>query len=237
LLAHLGTSETGIPPEVLASARRPLAAESDYSEYASGWSVRPFWELRDLDADWDDGTLPPLWEHHGTTLRSFSYLAVQPELGFGVVILANTSTALNQGAVSALAYELVHEIAGTAANPVPVSPLIAAAPVLIVAVPLTLVGVVVWLSRTAGHPPRSRAARAAPMAAAALAIGFSLYLCFAVVPDETGVALFDQSWWAAAPDLTVSTAIMLLLSLACGALLLLNTLRWRDTASRKQPES
>lgn len=237
LLAHLGTIETAMPPEVLASARQPLAPESDYSEYASGWSVRPFWELRDLNADWTDGTLPPLWEHHGTTLRSFSYLAMQPELGFGVVILANTSTALNQGAVLALAYELVHEIAGTAANPVPVSPLIAAAPVLIVAVPLILVGVVVWLIRTARHPPRSRATRALPVAAAALALGVSLYLCFAVIPAETGVALFDQSWWAAVPDLAVSTATMLLLSVVCSALLVVNILRWRKTANRRQPES
>ncbi|HKP08378.1 MAG TPA: serine hydrolase domain-containing protein, partial [Microbacterium sp.] len=225
LLAHLGTIETAMPAEVLAAAREPLAPESGYSEHASGWCVRPFWELRDLDADWDDGTLPSLWEHQGTTLRSFSYLAMQPDLGFGVVILANTSTALNQGAVSALAYELVHEIAGTSASPVAVSPLIAAAPVLIVAVPLILIGVVVWLIRTARHPPRSRLSRAIPVAAAGLAVGFSLYLCFAVIPGETGAALFDHSWWAAVPDLAISTAIMLLLSLVAGGLLVVNILR------------
>ena len=62
----------------LVAAREPVAAESDYSHYASRWSVRPFWDLRELVADWDDGTLPSLWEHQGATLRSFSYLAMQP---------------------------------------------------------------------------------------------------------------------------------------------------------------
>lgn len=218
LLAHLGSVDTQVPADVLSAARAPLAEEFEYSDYASGWSVRPFWELRDLDAGWDDGTLPSLWEHQGTTLRSFSYLAMQPELGFGVAIVANTGIGLNQGQVYALAYGLSHTIAGTDAHPIVPSPLIAAAPVLIVALPLLLAAIAVWLVRTLRHPPRTRLRRALPFGLGVVVVAAVLYLCFGVIPTETGVGLFDPSWWPGAPDLAISTALMLLLSGIAGVL-------------------
>jgi CubicO group peptidase (beta-lactamase class C family) len=232
LLAHLDSVTTQIPVEVLAAAREPLAQESEYSEYASGWSVRPFWELRDYDENWDDGTLPPLWEHQGTTLRSFSYLAMQPELGFGVVILANSGAAMDQGQVYSLAYGLSHHIAGTAASPVVTPPLVAAAPVLIIALPVLLVGVIFWLARGLRHSRQSRIGRAAPLVAATLVVAASLALCLGVVPAETGTPLLDPSWWSAVPDLAISTALMLLLSAVTAGIAAAVLIRWTGKAKR-----
>lgn len=232
LLAHLGAVRTRMPVEVLAAAREPLAQESDHSDYASGWSVRPFWELRDHDENWDDGTLPLLWEHHGTTLRSFSYLAMQPEIGFGIVILANTGAAMDQGQVYSLAYRLTHHIAGTAANPVATPPLVAAAPVLIVAFPVLLLSVIFWLARGLRHPRQSSAGRAAPLVAAAVVVVASLYLCLGVVPAETGTPLLNPSWWAAVPDLAISTGLMLLLSTVATAAAVAALIRWTGTVER-----
>lgn len=90
LLAHLGSS-AGIPPAVLDAARTPLGREDEWREYASGWERRTFWELTDDNAGWQDPALPALWEHHGSTLRTFSYLGFSPARDLGVVILGDTS--------------------------------------------------------------------------------------------------------------------------------------------------
>ena len=215
----------------LAEAREPIAAQNEYAEYASGWSIRPFWELRDLDEDWDDGTLPEIWEHYGTTQRSFTYLGMQPEMGLGIVLLANTGVALDQNRVYGLVYGLLHEIANTQALPIQVDPLIAIAPVLIIAAPLLGAGAIVWLAITLRHRPRSRIARWAPVAFAGVVVIGILYLTLIVVPARTGGALYDTWWWTGVPDLAVSTALMLLLSLVATALMVAVSLRQSRSTS------
>ena len=224
LKAHLGVVQTGMSGATLAEAREPIAAQNEYSEYASGWSIRPFWELRDLDEDWDDGTLPEIWEHYGTTQRSFTYLGMQPEMGLGIVLLANTGVALDQNRVYGLVYGLLHEVANTQALPIEVDPLIAIAPALIIAVPLLVAGAIVWLAITLRHHPRSRIARWAPVAFGGVVVIGSLYLTLVVVPARTGGALYDTWWWTGVPDLAVSTALMLLLSIVATTLIVAVTL-------------
>lgn len=212
--AHLGVIDTDFPDAALRAAREPIAKEHDWSQVASGWSVRPFWELREIDDDREDVALPRVWEHNGTTPRAMSYLAMQPELGLGVVVLANTGAGLDQARLGVFAHRLLHTLAGTEPPAAQADPLVAAAPALLIAIPLLLIGIIVWLGVVRQHPSSSTRARWAVTIISVVVIGGALTFAFVVVPIQTRGGLLDTWWWVAVPDLAVSTALMLVLSAA-----------------------
>ncbi|MGW4928760.1 serine hydrolase domain-containing protein [Agromyces sp. NPDC004153] len=211
--AHLGTS-TGIDPDVLEAARRPLTEIDRYAGYASGWYQRAFWELTEFDAGWEDPDLPRIWEHGGDALRAMSYIAIAPDLGFGVVVLTNTGLGSDQGRFAGFTNALLHEIVGTRAAPVSTDPLIAAAPAIMIGMPLLLAAAIAWVVLVLRRPPASRIARWLPVAVTAVLVALTLWIAFVVVPASTRASLIDTWWWSGAPDLAVSIGLSLLLT-AC----------------------
>ena len=231
--AHLG-APTGIDPDVLEAARRPLTEIDRYSAYASGWYERAFWELTDLDAGWGDPDLPRIWEHGGDALRAMSYVAIAPELGFGIVVLTNTGLGTDPGRFAAFTDDLVHEIVGTQPSSRSTDPLIAAAPAIMVGMPLLLAAAIAWLVLVLRRPPASRVARWLPVAVTGVLVALTLWIAFVVVPANTRASLIDTWWWSGAPDLAVSIGLSLLLT-ACVVPLLVAQLvaasRGRDPGS------
>lgn len=206
--AHLGTS-TGMDPEVLRAAREPLGAVDEHTDYASGWLVRGLWELTDDDVGWDSPDRPTLWEHEGSIPRALSSLSFSPDLGLGVVALTNTGAGTDQASWWRFRYDLHHAILGTRGLPHEPDLLVAAAPLLMLGLPIAQAGTLVWWAVTRRRRPGGLIALAAAGATAALALVFA----FGLVPPRTGRPLFDQRWVAVVPDLAVAVAVMLALSL------------------------
>nr|WP_184751837.1 serine hydrolase domain-containing protein [Microbacterium thalassium] len=220
LQAHLGTSDVGDLEVALAAAREPIDVIDTDAAYASGWVVRPFTELADAGATTDAASLPRLWEHHGDSARSVSYLAFAPDLGLGVVLLSNTGDGIDQSRLPALTSDLLHTIAGTPPPERTADPLIAAAPVLMIAIPAIQLLAIGWLLVTLMLRARAGIARWAPVGFGAVVVLVTIVLAFIVVPAQTGAAPFDSRWWASVPDLVVAVAAMLILSLVMIALMI-----------------
>ncbi|CAN5334757.1 hypothetical protein BH09ACT6_BH09ACT6_08040 [soil metagenome] len=214
LQAELG-QPSGIEPAVFAADHEPLAAVDEYSSYASGWYVRSFWELHDNDRNYDDPGLPLIYEHAGDTGRETSYLAFAPALGLGIAVLSNTGLGPDTGRFNDLTYGLLHTLVGTKSTPRTVDPLIAAAPVIMLAVPLLQLVALVALALSFTRPPRKRPARWMPRIFAALMTGITLLVGFVVVPQQTQQPLLDRAWWSGLPDLAASVGVSLLLAAAC----------------------
>ena len=206
LQAHLATAP-GLPPEVLAASREPLGAVDEYSGYASGWVVRSFWELSDFDQGWDDPDRPRLWEHHGDTQRSQSYLSLSPEYGLGVVALTNTGPGTDRDRWPTFMYQLHHAVLGTIGNPPRPDPLVAVAPALMVALPLLQVLTLGWL---ASGNLRRRPRPWVPLALGGALAALSVWFAVVVLPERTGQALVDTIWMVAVPDLAIAVALILL---------------------------
>lgn len=207
LQAHLEDPSTHA--EVLGAARQPLGEVHEHIDYASGWHVRGLWELTDRDEGWDHPDRPPLWEHHGGIARAQSYLGFSPESGLGVVALTNTGAGFDEQRWTRFSYDLVHEALGTQPLVRPVDPIIRAAPVLIIVLPILQLLVVGWLT--------SRRLRALPRRWVGPAVGSVLAvitgtLAFVILPGRTGLSLLDPVWMTSAPDLAFSLGLQLLLS-------------------------
>ncbi|CAN5431055.1 serine hydrolase [soil metagenome] len=229
--AELGSRE-GIDPGVFVADQTPLVTVDDYNRYASGWYVRPFWELHDHDENFDDPTLPRIYEHAGDTTRETSYLAFAPALGCAVIVLSNTGLGTDTGRFDALTYQLLHTIVGTEATPRHADPLASAAPSIMVALPLLQAAAFVLLAISFARPRRSRFGRWMPRVIAALVTLVTLLVAFVVVPLQTNQPLLDRAWWAAVPDLAISVAASLLFAAAClaiGAKRLVLALRARSS--------
>ncbi|MCW5954335.1 MAG: beta-lactamase family protein, partial [Propionibacteriaceae bacterium] len=205
LQAHLG-APSGIESRVLAASREPLGTVDEYSRYASGWIVRPMWELADADEGWDDPNRPLLWEHQGDALRAQSSLAFSPELGMGVVAVTNTGPGTDQAAWSRFLYELNHLVVGTAPRPWDGDPLVRAVPALCVGLPLLQLATLGWLASARGRPRH----RWIPWTIGGLLTTAALVLGLVVVPERTEQSLLDLIWMVAVPDLAVSLGVMLL---------------------------
>ena len=215
LLAHLG-APTRVAPAVLEAARTPLGRQDEWREYASGWERRAFWELTDGNAGWQDPALPPLWEHNGSTLRTFSYLGFAPARDLGIVILGDTSFGIDQTAQFFVVDRIVHAVVGTRPVPAETDPLIAAGPVIMVALPLLQAAAVVWLAVALRRGPRSRLARWFPVGLGVVATLTTAAFAFLVVPARINWHVFTTWLLTSSPDLAVS----LWLALALGAVTL-----------------
>ncbi|MGC5584620.1 serine hydrolase domain-containing protein [Ornithinimicrobium sp. W1665] len=220
LQAHLDGG-SGLDEAVLAAAREPLGEVVDQVDYGSGWFMLPFWELAEDPEARDEAQLPTVLEHHGDTTRSMSTIAMVPDHGLGVVVLANTGRGTHQTLQPRLWEELLHTLVGTPAPERDQDLLLAATPVLMVLLPLAQTGSLVWLVRTRSvRPGRSsgRTGRATVVVAGLLTAVASL-LALEVVPARLEAGLLDTQWWLHAPDLAVSIALVLLLALATLAVL------------------
>ncbi len=205
LRAQLGGA-TGLPPGVLAASRQPLGAIDEYAGYASGWVVRPFWELTDRDEGWEAPDRLRLWEHEGDTQRSQSYLSFSPDYGLAVVALTNTGPGTDRDDWATFLYQVHHAALGTVGNQPRSDPLVSAAPVLMVALPVLQFATVVWLA-FAGRGRRRRQWPALLVGGglAVVAVGFAVV----VIPERTGQALLDPVWMVAVPDLAGAVGLML----------------------------
>jgi CubicO group peptidase (beta-lactamase class C family) len=212
--AELG-QRSGIDPAVFAADHAPLATVDRFSKYASGWYQRRLWELHDRDENYDDPSLPLIYEHTGSTSREVSYLAFSPELGLGVVMVSNTGLGTDTARLGGFDNELLHTIVGTKASPPVVDPLIAAAPMIMVALPLLQLASLVALIAVSGRRRRSRLGGWIPRIAATLMTLVSVYFVFVVVPAQSNPPLLNRSWFASVPDLGVSVAVSSLLAAAC----------------------
>ncbi|WP_082357868.1 serine hydrolase domain-containing protein [Arthrobacter alpinus] len=209
LQVHLGEL-AGIGTATLANARAPLTRVNEYSQYASGWFVRPFWELHDNDENSTDPSLPTLWEHSGSTERSVSYLTFAPSLGLGVVVLSNYSLGTDQDKFSRFTEALLHKIVGTRDSPAVVDPLVAAAPLIMIGLPILQLMMVAWLIFAAARPRHSRTGRWLPILVGTLITSATVFFALVVVPSRTHTPIFEPTWWNSTPDLAVSVGISLL---------------------------
>lgn len=209
LQIHMG-EPAGIAATTLANARAPLARANQDSEYATGWFVRPFWELHDNDENSSDPSLPTLYVHDGSTERSVSYLAFAPSLGLGVVVLSNYGLGTDQEKFSRFTEALLHKIVGTRDTPAAVDPLVAAAPLFMIGLPILQLMMVGWLIFAAARPRHSRTGRRVPLLIGTLVTSTTVFFTLVVVPGRTQAPLFEPTWWNASPDLAVSVGISLL---------------------------
>lgn len=211
--AHLG-APSGVDPAVLEAVRLPRSRLDRLADYAGGWIVRPFWELTDRGAGWEDPGLPRIWEHDGNSLRAMSYIAFAPDVDVGVVVLTNTGRGTDDRRFLAFTSELLHEVVGTRPAPRTVDPLIAAAPLIMVGIPALQLVAILWLMAVGRRPPPSSIARWMPVAIGALATAAGLVVAFVILPDRSRASLIDTWWWVGAPDLALSIGVSLALS-AC----------------------
>ncbi|MHC5794870.1 serine hydrolase domain-containing protein [Lacisediminihabitans sp. FW035] len=217
LRAELGGQE-GIDPKVIAADHAPLTTVDTFSKYASGWFVRPFWELHDRDENYDDPTLPLIYDHDGSTTRETSYLAFAPDRGLGVVVLSNTGLGTDMGRFGVFTNGLLHVIVGTQTSTRVVDPLVAAAPTIMVALPLVQFAGFLFFGISSLRPRRSGWGRWMPRIVVTLVTLVTVTFAFVVVPQQTHQPLLDRAWWAAVPDLAVSVAVSLVFAAACLAL-------------------
>lgn len=206
LKAHLGAA---VPADagVLAAARQPLGVVHDHADYASGWNVRGLWELTDLDEGWESPDRPTLWDHEGSIGRALSYLAFAPDLGLGVVALANTGAGTDQMRWSEFRYRLLHHILGTVPLTWAKDPLILAAPALMLGLPLLQVATLGWALRRRRRAP---ALGWAPLIVAGVPAAAALVFALIVVPGQTRRPLLDAVWMTSVPDLAASVGLSFL---------------------------
>ncbi|GAB3120560.1 serine hydrolase [Glaciibacter psychrotolerans] len=209
---------SGIGTAILADARDPLTRVNQYSQYASGWYVRPFWELHDYDANSTDPSLPTLWEHSGSTERSVSYLAFAPSVGLGVVVLSNYGLGTDQNKLSRFTEALMHKIVGTRVAPSAVDPLVAAAPFIMIGLPILQLMMVAWIIFANARSRRSRHARWLAIIIGTVITITTFYFALIVVPSRTQAPLVEATWWNSTPDLAVSVALSLLFAVSWVAL-------------------
>ncbi len=237
-LTHLLQVQLGEPAGIaagtLANARAPLTRANQYSQYASGWFVRPFWELHDNDENSTDPSLPTLWVHDGSTERSVSYLAFAPSLGLGVVVLSNYSLGTDQDKFSRFTEALLHKIVGTRDTPAAVDPLVAAAPLIMIGLPILQLMMVAWLIVAAARPRHARTGQWLPILAGTLITSATVFFALVVVPSRTHTPIFEPTWWNATPDLAVSIGVSLLAVMSWVALIAVRLIRRKTYLTRQK---
>ncbi len=204
--AHLGTDDRLGP--VLAAARVPLLRVNEYAQYASGWWVRPLWELHPSDENPTDASLPSCIEHDGQTDRSMSYLLVCPSLGLGVVALANVGQGPDSDLWARFHSGLVHTVLGTPPGTFAPDPVIRYATVIFVGVPLLL-----SLALAAQVRAVRRRRRVFRWSVPAILLGGgAAWLGYFYAPQKGG-GIPVHAVWSAVPDLATSTLAGTLLTL------------------------
>ena len=204
--AQLGT----IDPlgRALAASRTPLLRVNEYAQYASGWWVRPLWELHADDENPTDASLPSCIEHDGQTDRSMSYLLVCPSLGLGVVALANAGQGPDFELWSRFHSGLVHAVLGTPPGTFAPDPVIRYATEIFVGVPLLLSLTLASQVRAVRRRRRVFWWSVPPIL---LGVG-ALWLGYFYAPGKGGGSPV-HGIWSAVPDLATSTIAGTLLTL------------------------
>ncbi len=228
LQAHLGKGGPLSLGPALAAARTPLLRVGGYAQYASGWFVRPLWELHARDEKPTDASLPSCIEHDGQTDRSMSYLLACPALGLGVVALANAGQGPDTNLWSGFHDGLVHAVLGTPAGTFAPDPVIRYATVIFLGVPLVLLlalAVQVRAVRRRRHVFRWSAP------AILLGVG-ALWLGYVYAPGR-GDGVPVHAMWSTVPDLAMSTIVGTLLTLTSLVVLGLTVLRRTPRPGRR----
>lgn len=210
LRAHMGEVETDLTDEVLAAAREPLTTIDAYSQYGSGWIVRPLRELRNTVGDpLGAGTgepLPTCVHHLGSTYLSQSSLLACPTEGFGIVALTNTGPGIDTTRWAAFQSELTHVVLGTTVPYRLPNPVESNAPMVILgSLTVQTLSMVPLLGR-GGRRRGVWAAVAVAVAAGALALWWSY------APCRLGCRIPFTAFWAGAPELGLATLITTLLA-------------------------
>ncbi|MHA6512931.1 serine hydrolase domain-containing protein [Tessaracoccus sp. Z1128] len=204
LRAHLGTFASRLPPETLASARAPLSNIDGYSQYGSGWVVRPLWEARDHAGDPFalgpiEQPLPRCIDHLGGTYTSQSYLLACPTTGFGLVALTNTGPGIDTTRWARFTKELTHVLLGTTASH-RLPNLVESNAALIILGSLTLQALT--LVRLLGARRDRWRIRAGVAAAVAVA---AMWAWWTYSPRRLGFRIPLSAFWAGAPELGLAT--------------------------------
>lgn len=222
--AHLGSLTTGMPTQVLSGARSPLTAIDEYVQYASGWFVRPLWEMSpNTDyplADSELRGLPSCLDHPGNTPRTQSFLLVCPTEGMGLVTLTNTSAGTDTQAWARFQSDLTYVILGTPAPEYGLSFIEVNAPLVLLGV-LALQGVTVLLLFGHGGRRLTLSLIAATVAVAAVAAAWVW------LPRQQGYRVPLPALWDNAPDVAVVTAVSTILAAICFITVGIRTFRRR----------
>ncbi|MEO8851969.1 MAG: serine hydrolase domain-containing protein, partial [Allobranchiibius sp.] len=204
--AHLGTGDPLGP--ALAAARAPLLRVNEYDQYASGWWVRPLWELHAGNENPTDASLPSCIEHDGQTDRSMSYLLICPTLGLGIVALANAGQGPDPDLWARFHSGLVHAVLGTPPGTFAPDPVIRYATLIFLGLPAALLLALVAQVRAVR---RQRHVFRWSVPAILLGAG-ALWLGYVYAPGRAdgGPVL---AMWSSVPDLATSTILGTLLTL------------------------
>ena len=205
---HLGSGDPGPLGPALAAARAPLRRVDAYAQYASGWWVRPLWELHAGNENPTDSGLASCIEHDGLTDRSMSYLLACPALGLGVVALTNAGQGPDPDLWWRFHNGLVHAVLGTPPGTFAPDPVIRYASVIILGVPLVLL---LALAAQVRAVRRRRHVIAWSVPAVLLGVG-ALWLGYVYAPGRADGGPV-HAMWSTVPDLAVSSIVGTLLAL------------------------
>ncbi|MEO6996993.1 MAG: serine hydrolase domain-containing protein [Terracoccus sp.] len=223
--AHLGTGAPLGP--ALAAARAPLLRVNEYNQYASGWWVRPLWELPAGNENPLDASLPSCAEHDGQTDRSMSYMLVCPALGLGVVALANAGQGPDPDLWGRFHSGLVHAVLGTPPEMFAPDPVIRYATVIFLGLPAVLL---LALAAQVRAVRRRRHVFRWSVPAILLGVG-ALWLGYVYAPGRADGGPV-HAMWSSVPDLATSTIVGTLLTLTSLVVLGVAQLRRAPRAGR-----
>lgn len=225
--AHLGRGDPVPLGPALAAARAPRCRVDGYAQYASGWFVRPLWELHPGDENPTDASLASCIEHDGQSDRSMSYLLTCPDLGLGVVALANAGQGPDRDLWARFHDGLVHAVLGTTPGTFVTDPVTRYATTIFLGVPLMLL-----VALTAQVRAVRRRRRMFGWSAPAVLLGVgALWLGYIYAPGRAGEAPVS-AMWSSVPDLGVSTVVGTLLTLTSLLVLGVAVLRAATRRSR-----
>ena len=226
--AHLRPDTATPGPDVLQASRAPLVRVNEYSQYASGWFVRPLWEEHALNADWSDPSLPQCVLHDGRAYRSMSFLLACPEIGFGIVALTDAGAGADPDRWTQFQQDLVHLVLGTESIQLDRDPVQAHAGVVMlgtIAAQAFAVALLVIAVR--------RRRRVTLWAVLAWTVSIAaLWLAWAYAPTVGGSVTPLPALWALIPDLALSTIICTVLAAATLILTITAIARHRSRRDR-----
>lgn len=225
--SHLGGADPATLGPALAAARAPLLRVNEYAQYASGWWVRPLWELHAGNKKPTDTSLPSCVEHDGQTERSMSYLLACPALGLGVVALANAGQGPDSELWGRFHDGLVHAVLGTPPGTFAPDPVIRYATVIVLTVPALLL---LALAAQLRAVRRRRHWLRWSLPALLLGVGAS-WLGYIYAPGTAG-GIPVHAMWSSVPDLAVSTLVGTLLTLTSLVVMVVAVLRHSPRQAR-----
>ncbi|MEP6855897.1 MAG: serine hydrolase domain-containing protein, partial [Pedococcus sp.] len=192
----------------LAASLEPLARVDQYSTYASGWFVHPFWPSQPPGSTGTEPGVPVMYQHSGTAITYRSYLAFSPAAHFGIVVLANRDDEVTPSGFDIFTDQLTRTALGTALPPYrPEEDFIRHySTAVLVGLPLLQLATVLLVARA-----RRRARFVVAAATAVLVAGASLSLLLAYVPSQSTLPILAT--WQTLPDIAIVTATSIAMAL------------------------